>query len=100
MDAVSAELVGFVGGEFGPLVADDFSFFTEGAGEDVYVGAEFGGFGDEAACPDGFVVGVCVDEEDAGSGEGLGGVHSFTIGDAHSGAAWGLSGGFPGGGGG
>ena len=66
-DAISAELVGGVDGELGVVLADDFAFFPEGAGDDVDVGAIGDVVGDGAAGRQGLVVGVGVDEEQPGS---------------------------------
>ena len=65
-DAIPAQLIGLVDGQLRILLADDFTFFTEGAGDDVDVGAVGGVVRDSAAGRQRFVVRVGVDEEQTG----------------------------------
>ena len=65
-DAVAAQLVGGVDSQLGVPLADDFAFFTEGAGDDVYVGAVGGVVRDGAAGRQRLVVRMGVHEEQTG----------------------------------
>ena len=65
-DAVPAQLIRGVDRQLGVGFADDFAFFTEGAGDDVDVGAVGSVVRDGAAGRQRFVVRVGVDEEQTG----------------------------------
>jgi hypothetical protein len=62
-DAVAAQLVGGVGGQFAQACRDDLALFAEGAGDHSDVHAERGIAGDRAACPQTLVIGMRVDQQ-------------------------------------
>lgn len=65
--AVLAERVLVVGVEVGQLRRDDLALLPQGAGEDVHLVTEGDVVGDGHAGGEGLVVGVRVDEEQAGT---------------------------------